>query len=280
MFDGKLVELDTPVICLEDRGYQYGDGVYDAWAIINGKPFLQEEHLDRLDRSCNFLGIKPCFSRTEVEEICKEMIKQSDVINGAIYLQWTRGLQSPRSHVYKTNVRPLLSGSILLGSMLEDVILQNGKAIFMTDERHLFCHIKTLNLLGNIMARSKAAEAECQEAIFVRDYCGRKIVTERSHSNCFAVKNGVIYTAPLENLILPGITRNLVIKLAVELGLKVVEEYQTPELFQSADEVFITNAFYIMPIVAIENRPVGGGDIGPVYDVIRKAYQKAIFDNL
>lgn len=279
-YDGRILEKDEPVIRIEDRGYQFGDGVYDVWMIYNGKHFLRKEHLDRFERSCRLIDINPCYSRQEIEAFGDQLLARSGILNGTIYLQWTRGWQSPRNHIYGDQQRPLLTGTIKrLPERPADFLSKGCKAIFQPDERQHFCHIKTLNLLGSVLAMNKAARTGCYEAILVReDDNGRKFVTECAHSNCYAVKDGVLYTSPLGKLILPGITRGVLLELAGKLGIKVVEEFRTPEFYAAADEVIVSSASTVVPVGQLDGKPVGNGK-WPVYERLFAAYQQLIDAN-
>ncbi len=278
-YDGKIVEKNEPVICIEDRAYQFGDGVYDAWMVLNGKHFLRTEHLDRFERSCKFLDITPCYSRQEIEKFSDMLLEQSGIDRGMIYFQWSRGWQTPRAHVVAPNVRPLLTGSIMpVGPKPAEYYTRGCKTIFFPDERQHFCHIKTLNLLGSVMASNAAAKAGCYEVIFVREEGGKKFVTESAHSNCYAVKDGIVHTAPLGNLILPGITRSAVMQIAHKIGVKVVEEFCPPDFFIHADEVFVSAASGLVPVGFIGDQPIGSG-VGPVFKKLNNEYQKLIEQN-
>ncbi len=278
-YDGKIVERDAPLISLEDRGYQFGDGVYDAWMIVNGKHLLRTEHLERLARSAKLIGIEPCYTRAQIERFSDEMLAQSGIISGMIYFQWTRGWQMPRNHVAAPGVRPLLTGTITpVAPKPADFYTKGAKVIFYPDERQLFCHIKTLNLLGSVMASNAAAQAGAYETLFVRDYQGGPVVTESAHSNCYAIKDGVVYTAPLGNLILPGITRKVVLELAEQLNIRVVEEFQTPAFFLDADEVFLSAASGLVPVGMIDDQAVKAG-VGPVFQRLEAAYKKLVEEN-
>ncbi len=279
LYDGKIVDKDQPVICIEDRGYQFGDGVYDAWMILNGKHFLRKEHLERFERSCKLLDIEPCYTTQEIEAFSDLLLQQSGIDMGMMYFQWTRGWQSPRSHIIAPGVRPILSGSISPWTPKPAEFWTQGcKTMFYPDERQHFCNIKTLNLLGSIRAINAAAQAGCYEIIFVREDGGRKFVTESAHSNCHAVMDGVIHTAPLGNLILPGITRGVVLRIAGELGIPVVEEFCTPEFFLNADEVFVSAASGIVPVGWIGDKRIGQGP-GPVFSRINAVYLQMIENN-
>lgn len=275
-FDGRFVRGDEPLVSLEDRGYQFGDGVYDAWMVYGGRHFLRGEHLDRLERSCAAIGIAPSFSRSEVEAFTDELLERSGVGRGMVYLQWTRGAQSPRSHSAAPGLRAILSGSIRERPPYPAESFSEGvSVIFYPDERQRYCDIKSLNLLGSVMASNAASAAGCHEAIFVREEGGRRFVTECSRSNCYAVKDGLVHTAPLGKLILGGVTRRVALDLAAKLGIGVVEEFASPEFFASADEAFISAASGILPVGKIDGRRVGSG-ARPVYDAIAKAYETLV----
>jgi D-alanine transaminase len=283
-YDGRFVRGDEPVVALDDRGYQFGDGVYDAWMVYGGRHFLRGEHLDRLERSCAAIGITPCYSRPEVEAFVDEMLERSSLERGIVYLQWTRGRQSPRSHAPAPGLRPVLSGYIRdLPPYPEEYFARGVAVVFHPDERQHFCDIKSLNLLGSVMANIAARAAGCHEAIFVRDEGGRRFVTECSRSNCFAVKEGVVYTAPLGKLILPGVTRQVVLDLARGLGLRVIEGFRSPEFFAEADEVFISAASGILPVGTIDGVPVGSRQSGsrprPVFSALEEAYRRLILES-
>jgi D-alanine transaminase len=162
----------------------------------------------------------------------------------------------------------------------EECFSKGVATIFYPDERQTFCGIKSLNLLGSVMASAAARAAGCHEAIFVRDEGGRRFVTECSRSNCFAVKGGIVYTAPLGKLILPGVTRQAVLDLARGLGIGVIEEFTAPEFFAEADEVFISAASGILPVASIGGSGVGGDPIGararPVFSVLEAGYRALI----
>jgi len=278
-YDGRFVRGDEPVVRLEDRGYQFGDGVYDAWMVFGKRHFLRDEHLDRFERSCAAIGIIPSYSRAEVEAFTDEMLARSGLSRAMVYLQWTRGLQSPRAHAAAQGLRSILSGFIRERPPYPAEYFAEGiSTIFYPDERQHYCDIKSLNLLGSVLASNAARAAGCHEVLFVRDEGGRSFVTESAHSNCFAVKDGVVHTAPTGKLILPGVTRRVVLDLARDLGIGIVEEFQVPEFFSSADEAFISAASGIIPIGSIDGRPVGSG-ARPVFAALAGAYDALIAAN-
>jgi D-alanine transaminase len=279
MFDGKLVDIDQPVARLEDRGYQFGDGVYDAWCLLNGRHFLLDDHLNRLQRSCNLIGIKPSFSHEEMIEIIGSMTKESGLKDALVYVQYTRGWSSPRAHACSSDIRPLFSGTISpLKPYPQEYFTVGAAAISHPDERHLLCHVKSLNLLGSVLAKNAAAAAGCYESLLIREIKGKNVVTECAHSNCFAVKDGALYTSPNGNYILPGITRAAVIDLAKKNGIPVVEEFVPLDFYLNADEAMITNSLAVIPLVKIDGKPVGAGTVGAVTKRIMALYEERIQD--
>jgi len=278
-YDGRFVRGDEPVVCLEDRGFQFGDGIYESWMVYEGRHFLRAEHLDRFERSCERIGLVPSYTRAEVEAFSDAMVERSGASRGSVYLQWTRGLQSPRTHAVAPGLRPVLSGFFREAAPYPQEYFSKGVgAIFYPDERHYLCDVKTLNLLCSVLASTAARAAGCYEALFVREEGGRRFVTESAHSNCFAVKEGAVYTAPLGKLILPGVTRQVVLEIARGLGIQVVEDYKSPGFFASADEVFISAASGILPVGRIEGRDIGTGE-RPVFAALEAGYSALIAAN-
>ncbi len=272
--DGRIVDIDALVVPLEDRGHQFGDGVYEVILAIGGKYVYLKEHLDRMERSCAEIRLVPSFSREEVENFCHQLLKESGMKDAMLYLQWTRGV-APRVHSFPPNTRSILSGTIRPAKVIPPELFANGaRAIMVADERWLKCHVKSINLLGSVLTKQLAVEAGCFEAILVRD---NKFVTEGSNSNSFAVKDNVIYTAPANNLILAGVTRAVVIAKAKEMGYTVREEFVSPQFYKEADEVFLTGTTTeVMPITILDNEPVRDGKVGPITKKLQEAYWRLI----
>lgn len=273
LYDGKIVSLDTPVVNLEDRGHQFGDGAYEVVVAYEGTYFAMQKHLDRLERSCREIRLDTCFTRQEIEGFAQQMIEQSGINEAMLYLQWTRGA-APRYHGFPQNTRPLLSGTIRPRRVLSDEMFEIGvKSMILPDLRWMRCDIKSLNLLGAVMSKQEAAEAGCFEAILDRD--GK--VTEGSSSNSFAVKDGIIYTSPMGNLILAGVTRSKVIKIAQDQGFVIREEFVTPDFYRHADEIFLTGTTTeVMPITTLDNKAVANGKVGSVTRKLQQEYFKLI----
>lgn len=272
-YDGKIVNLDLPIVPLEDRGHQFGDGVYDVVVSYRGEYFALKEHLDRLERSCAKLELVPSYSRLEMEDICLNLLEKSEMKEAMLYLQWTRG-NSPRSHIFPLNTKAVLSCTVRPRKVLDPEFFEKGvKAVLLPDQRWLRCDIKSLNLLGSVLAKQKASQEGCFEAILFRE----DKITEGSVSNSFCVRDGVIYTSPIGNLILSGITRSKVISIAKELDVPVKEEFVTPDFYRQADEVFLTGTTTeVMPIVNLDNTPIGNGKVGVITRKLQEAYSRII----
>ncbi len=269
-YDGEIVDPEKPVIRLHDRAYQFGDGVYEAWVVDHGKHVLRYEHLDRFDRSVRAVGIEPTFTRKQIEGFSDRLVESSGVRDGMVYFQWSRGWQLPRSHII-SDCKPLLTGFIHEIPSRSLNWFPRGQSVqFLPDERHAFCHIKTINLLGSVLAINAAVKAGFDDALLVRDIDGTKAVTEGTRSNGFAVKGGTVYTAPESRYILSGITRMAVIRFCRSLGIPVIEAFQTPEFFLAADEVFFTSASGLVPIDKIDAKTFGAH---PVFNRLQQAYQ-------
>lgn len=270
-YDGRIIDPNEPVIRINDRAHQFGDGVYEAWLVAHGRPILRDEHLARFERSASALGIVPTATSAQIAAWSEELVRQSGLADAMLYFQWSRGWQLPRNHIPAEGLVPILSGFI------KPVHLVAHPAPFSVllqpDERQSFCHIKTLNLLGAVRAIGAAAQGGYDDALLVRSIGGEDVVTEGTRTNAFAVKDGVVYTGPLGPYLLPGITRAKILELARELGIPVLEEFRSPGFFQGADEVFYTSCTAIEPVTKINGVPVGNGEPGPVFGALYRAYQ-------
>lgn len=274
LVDGKIVDLAENVVPMEDRGHQFGDGVYEVTRVYNKQCFAFKMHMDRLYRSLRELRIPAVYTYEELMDFHSLLIEESGITDGAIYLQVTRGV-APRTHAFPEQIVPRLTMSIRPGGARKTELLENGaKVILIPDERWLRCDIKSLNLLGNILGKQKAKEAGCFEAVMVRD--GQ--VTEGTSSNVFLVKAGAIWTHPATNLILKGVTRTIIVeKVAPKLDLPIIEKPFSPEFLKDADEVFLLGtSTEVMPIVTIDKKLVKSGKPGELTKKIQAAYQDLI----
>lgn len=277
-FNGEFVEPGAKCVSLDDRGYCFGDGVYEVTRVFNGRCFAFSYHQDRLYRSMRAMDIPVKMRPDDLQELHEIMVEQSDIKDGYIYLQITRGT-APRHHAYdRSKLEPTMY--MYIRSIDEDLeaLAKGVKAISAPDERWLHVDIKTLNLIPNILAQTKAEKKFAYSAILFRD----DICTEGATSNVFAVKDGIVYTHPADNLILKGITRQLVIgKVAPSLGVTVIEKEFDKKFVEEADELFFTDTIGgVIPIIKFDREPVGNGEPGKVALKLREGYNKLLAEGL
>lgn len=271
--NGELINRTEAKIDMEDRGYQFGDGVYEVIRVYNGKMFTAKEHLERLMASGKKIGMEISYSVQKIKNLLTELIEKNQLHEGTIYLQISRGI-APRNHgfpsldVAQTFVANTKSVSRPVENMTTGV-----KTILVEDIRWLRCDIKSLNLLGNIMAKQKAVEAGCFEAIQHRG----NHVTEGSSSNISIIKEGKIITHPADNLILNGITRQKVIEVCRSNNISVEERVFTLDELNQADEAFISGTTVeVTPIIEIAGKKIGSGTPGLITRQIQELFQKEI----
>lgn len=277
-FNGEFVEPGSKCVSLDDRGYCFGDGVYEVTRVFDGRCFAFSYHQDRLYRSMRFMDIPVKMRPEDLQELHEIMIEQSGITDGYIYLQITRGVE-PRHHAYdRSKLEPTMY--MYIRPIKEDLskLGEGVKAISLPDERWLNVDIKTLNLIPNILAQTKAEKKFAYSAVLFRD----DICTEGATSNVFAVKDGILYTHPANNLILKGITRQLVVtRVAPTAGVSVIEKEFDREFVENADELFSTDTIGgIIPITTFDRKPVGNGQVGPVATKLRAGYEKLLAEGL
>ncbi len=277
-FNGEMVESGAKVVSLDDRGYCFGDGVYEVVRVYNGRAFAFSYHQDRLYRSMREMDIPVRMPPDELQELHEIMIEQSEITDGYIYLQITRGV-TPRHHAFERSklepqmymfIKPITTD---LGALQEGV-----KAITLPDERWARVDIKTLNLIPNILAQTKAEKKGAYTAILVRD----GIVTEGATSNVFVMKDGVCYTHPADHHILKGITRQLVVtRVAPTAGITIIEREFDETFLKDADEIFFTDTIGgIIPITTLNREPVGDGKPGKAAKVLAEQLQHLMEEGL
>lgn len=277
-FNGEMVESGAKVVSLDDRGYCFGDGVYEVVRVYNGRAFAFSYHQDRLYRSMREMDIPVRMPPDELQELHEIMIEQSEITDGYIYLQITRGV-TPRHHAFeRSKLEPQMY--MFIKSITTDLGgLQEGvKAITLPDERWARVDIKTLNLIPNILAQTKAEKKGAYTAILVRD----GIVTEGATSNVFVMKDGVCYTHPADHHILKGITRQLVVtRVAPTAGITIIEREFDEAFLKDADEIFFTDTIGgIIPITTLNREPVGDGKPGKAAKVLAEQLQHLMEEGL
>ena len=277
-FNGEMVEPGAKVVSLDDRGYCFGDGVYEVVRVYNGRAFAFSYHQDRLYRSMREMDIPVRMPPDELQELHEIMIEQSEITDGYIYLQITRGV-TPRHHAFeRSKLEPQMYMFIKPITTDLSAFQQGVKAITLPDERWARVDIKTLNLIPNILAQTKAEKKGAYTAILVRD----GIVTEGATSNVFVMKDGVCYTHPADHHILKGITRQLVVtRVAPTAGITVIEREFDEAFLQEADEIFFTDTIGgIIPITTLNRQPVGDGTPGKAAKVLAEQLQHLMEEGL
>ena len=274
-FDGEFISLNERRVELEDRGYQFGDGIYEATHIYNGKCFALERHLARCRRSLRELRIPVTYMDEELTAIHNDIIEKSGIKDGSIYFQITRGI-AKRTHYFPDKVVPLLSMTIREGKPNAKNQKEGIRCMFFEDIRWLRCDIKTINLLGNVLAKQAGHEKGLQGTIQYRK--DTNLVTEGSSSNFFIVKDGVIWTHPISNLILKGVTRSILVEEIIpKLGYTIVEKAFSPEFALTADEAFTTStSLEVTPVIEIDGKKIGDGKPGPVAASLLDAYHELV----
>ncbi|PKR78326.1 D-amino-acid transaminase [Halalkalibacillus sediminis] len=259
--NNQLVQREEAIIDMEDRGFQFGDGVYEVIRIYEGKFFLMNEHLERLQYSLTETGIEFDIKKGKLAEQLEDLAEKNQIDDGAIYIQITRGI-APRSHPYPTEAIPTLMAYPIPISRPIKLQESGAKVILEEDVRWLRCDIKSLNLLGNVMAKQTAKEAEAFEAILYRN---PEHVTEGSSTNVFIVKDGKVITHPANNFILNGITRRYIHHLSNQLGITFEEDVFSVDELLNADEVFLASTTSeVMPVTQIDDYTIGNGEPGSI----------------
>jgi D-alanine transaminase len=272
--NGEYLPRASATISVEDRGFIFGDGVYEVWRVVDGKLFETDRHLARLAFGLSELRIdSPDILRGEpLREIADRVLAESGLLEGeaSLYVEVTRGA-APRAHAFPpAGTKPtvfVMANRLTPANALRE---RGAAAITTPDIRWLRCDIKTIQLLPNVLAKQAAAERGATEAIMIRD----GVVTEGSHANVLAVVDGAVRTHPLNNLILPGITRGVILDLARNLGIGVREEALTESELFEVDELFIVGTTTdVMPIVRVNDRPIGAGVPGETTKRLSREYR-------
>ena len=275
--NGMYVPREQAMIPVEDRGFIFGDGIYEGVRSVNGKMFEWAAHAARMVNGLNGLRIE--FNAAEVnalEAVCEELVRQNGLEDGEafLYLEVSRGA-APRTHNFPPAGTPptvfVAASKLVVSRKLRE---EGGAAVTYPDMRWKRRDWKTVNLLGNVLARQAASEAGAYEAILHED----GIVTEGAATNCFAVLDGMLRTHPLTQRILPGITRIAVMELIAELGLPVKEEAIPLDRLAGAAEIFVCGSTTdVTPIVTLDGKMVGNGKPGPRTIKVREAFEARLY---
>jgi D-alanine transaminase len=268
--NGEYLPESEARVSVLDRGFLFGDGVYEVVPAYGGRLFRLEQHLDRLERSLAAVRIVSPLDRAGWTAMLTELLERNPGGDRSVYLQVTRGA-ARRDHAFPVDALPTVFAMVNPLTALDPALLEHGvAAVTVPDTRWSRCDIKAITLLANILARQQAVEAGATEAILVRG--GR--ATEGAASNLFVVGDGVIVTPPKDQSLLPGITRDLVVELAVANGIPLMETPVTESDLHAAEEVWLTSSTKeILPVTRLDARPVGDGRPGPVWARMYALYQ-------
>lgn len=267
--NGRFLPLAEASVSIEDRGFQFGDGVYEVIRTYGGRPFKLDAHLARLHRSAEAIGLRQPYSKERWADYIAEGLRLAAFPESKIYLQLTRGV-APRDHAYAPDLQPTVVMTIRdLRPLAAAVQAAGVEATTIEDIRWDRCDIKSINLLANVLARQQAKQAGVFEAILVKD----DEVTEGSVSNVVVVENRTLVTAPQGPRILSGVTREVVLTLARQEGFEVQERYPSRQQLYTASEVFLTGTTVeVLGVVRVDEKPIGGGEPGPVTRNLAKRF--------
>lgn len=271
-FNDKYIPHDEVKISPFDRAFLFADGVYEALRTYNGKLFRLDDHLERLKFSLQELNIS-FKDFDQIEDIFKKLAEINNIkTDYSVYLQISRGISFPRTHNYENILTPNVFAFAKPIKDNHKEITDGVKVILEKDLRWLRCDIKSTSLLPSIMVNQHAIRNNAFEAILFRD----DFITEGSHTNFFAVKNNTVYTAPLSNYILSGVTRKVVLELCRENKIDLSEEYIKPNDINTFDEFFITGTTTeVTPVIQIDDWIVGNGMPGNITLKIQELFFKA-----
>jgi D-alanine transaminase len=265
--NGDFIDISQATVSVLDRGFLFGDSIYEVFPIFNGTTFGTQEHLERLNNSLNAIHLKNPLSGLQLGRIFQELLRETNVETGVIYLQITRGAPAVRSYRVPQQSPPTVLITVMPAPEQTNNTLT---AVTLDDQRWQQCHIKTTTLLPNVLAKYTAEQEEADEAIYIRD----GYALEGTSSNLFIVIKGSVVTPPLTQNILPGITRKFLLQVLRDQNIPHIErEIKKKELLK-ADEIWLASSSRdFTPVTILNNKPVGTGKAGPLYEAAYEAFQ-------
>jgi D-alanine transaminase len=265
--NGQYLPLCDAKISVMDRGFLFGDGIYEVIPSYSGKMFHFQDHMERLENSLASIRLPNPHDRTQWLEILTPLLDKN--LDQSIYLQITRGVASKRDHAFPENITPTVFA--MCSNIVPFESLNSGvKALSVDDSRWELCNVKATTLLANILLRQQAVEQGCAEAILVKD----GYVTEGAASNIFAVVDGILITPPIGREILPGITRNVILELARENNIPYSEDIISLDALKTASEIWLTSSTReIIPVVQLDNEAIANGKPGPIWRTMNQLFQ-------
>lgn len=266
--NGEFIPLEDAKISVLDRGFTFGDGVYEVFLVYQKKIFRLAEHLQRLNNSLAAIYMQNPHSDSDWEKILTALVDKNTAADQSLYLQVTRGV-SDRDHSIQIATKPTVFA--MSKALTQRNLAKGVTAITCEDIRWKLCYIKAITLLPSVLLRYRASEAGAAEAILIKD----NFVTEGAASNVFVVKNGLVKTPPKDGNLLPGITRDLIVELLAKEGIPCKEESITRDELFNADEIWITSTTWeIVPVVRLDEQIIGDGQPGKTWKKTVEIYQQ------
>lgn len=273
--NGQFLPLSQAQVSVLDRGFVFGDGIYEVVPIYHHKPFRMQEHLDRLDRSLGKIEIAAPMGREQWQALIDALLQQQPAMDTAmVYIQITRGV-AKRDHAFPNPpVKPTVFAMVAPMAPPGEALRTRGvRAVSIEDIRWLHCDIKSVSLLGNVLAKQAAVKAGVEEVIQFRD----GFMTEGAACNVWMVEDGKVFGAPKDHQVLEGIRYGLFESLCQQCGLTFVLEPIAQSRVIKAQELMVSSATReVLPVVELDGKPVGSGQPGPVYGLLRKAYDDCL----
>jgi len=269
--NGKFIPLEEACVPVMDRGFLFGDGVYELIPVYGGRPFRLSQHMERIDNSLESVRMENPLQLDVWERIFARLTGSPSDVDQLLYLQVTRGVDRTRNHLFPRGAEPTVFVMTWTAEPRDPNIAAKGiAAVVLEDNRWHRCDIKATALLGNVLLRQAAQDAGAAEAILVRD----GLVTEGSSTNPFIVQDGEILTPPVSDRLLRGVTRDLVLELARGADMPCAERHITRDELETADELWISSSSReVQPVTLLDGKPVGEGLPGALWRRMDDLYQ-------
>ncbi|MCG8400147.1 MAG: aminotransferase class IV [Firmicutes bacterium] len=268
--NGWVGSFDDAFISVNDRGFNFGDGVYEVVRVYGGIPFAMGDHLERLEFSATAIKMEMPWSKEQLEMFTMDLLDKSKIKEAMVYLQVSRGT-AHRNHTFSPDIKPNLLITVRHVPEISPSMYREGvKIISQPEFRWQMCHVKSISLLASVLAKQRAADAGAAEAVFVMD---DGTVTECSASNIFIYKDDALFTHPADNRILKGVTRKYVLEIARGLGIAIkVEPFSFSDMLGAAEVFFTSTIVEIMPVVKADHHIIGNGKPGQLAGRIHDAF--------
>lgn len=271
-FNGRFTTTDERVLGVEDRGFLFGDAVYEVFKFLAKRPVFFGDHWRRLARNLDAIEIRNPWTESSFAAVMRELLDRTAFTDGIVYIQVSRG-EGPRAHFYPDDMVPIAIAYSRKFDFPDAAKKERGVRLITTvDRRWKHCDVKSVNLLANALAKKQAQRAGADEALLVDEGA----VREGASSNFFAVRGGRVITHPLDEHILPGVTRDHTITVARKAGIPLEEGILREDELASVDEAFISSTTVgVMPVVKVDDSAVGGGVRGPLTSQLQRLFEEA-----